>query len=378
MLYSIPDYYKEFSCTADQCEDTCCAGWHIVVDRKALNRYRHVSGVFKKDLRRGINWKEGTFRQSTEKRCAFLDEDNLCRMYKNLGEKSLCRTCRLYPRHIEEFENVREITLSVSCPEVAKLLLEKEEPVRFLSYEKEGEETYEEFDYLLYSMLADAREVMIGIAQNRDKPLGERILLVLGLAHDIERRVRSGSLFTCEELFDKYESEAAGKFVHGRLAHYMQQEERRYKEGKHLFRKLYRLEVLKEDWRRVLQESTLLLYKEGGKAYSENCRRYEQWMNEKIPDWQVKCEQLFVYFLYTYFCGAVYDARVYGKVQMAAVSVLLISELWKARWLRNEGVLDLEDLTEIVYRYSRELEHSDENLELFEMMMEKTKIPVKK
>ena len=355
MLYSIPDYYKEFSCTADQCEDTCCAGWQIVVDRKALNRYRHVSGVFKKDLRRGINWKEGTFRQPTEKRCAFLDEDNLCRMYKNLGEKSLCRTCRLYPRHIEEFENVREITLSVSCPEVAKLLLEKEEPVCFLSYEKEGEETYEEFDYLLYSMLADAREVMIGIAQNRDKPLGERILLVLGLAHDIERRVRSGNLFTCEELFDKYELEAAGKFVHGRLAHYMQQEERRYKEGKHLFRKLYRLEVLKEDWRRVLQESELLLYKEGGKAYSENCRRYEQWMNEKIPDWQVKCEQLFVYFLYTYFCGAVYDARVYGKVQMAAVSVLLISELWKARWLRNEGVLDLEDLTEIVYRYSREL-----------------------
>lgn len=61
---------------------------------------------------------------------------------------------------------------------------------------------------------------------------------------------------------------------------------------------------------------------------------------------------------------------------MAAVSVLLISELWKARWLRNEGVLDLEDLTEIVYRYSRELEHSDENLELFERMMEKTQIPV--
>ena len=42
--------------------------------------------------------------------------------------------------------------------------------------------------------------------------------------------------------------------------------------------------------------------------------------------------------------------------------------------IRNEGYLDLEDMTEIVYRYSRELEHSDENLELFEMMMEKTKI----
>lgn len=374
MLYSIPDYYKEFVCTADQCEDTCCAGWQIMVDRKSLDRYRCVRGAFKKDLRRGIIWKEGTFRQSKEKRCAFLDEDNLCRMYKNLGEKSLCRTCRLYPRHIEEFENVREITLSVSCPEVAKLLLKKEEPVRFLSYEKEGEETYEAFDYLLYSMLADAREVMIGIAQNRDKPLGERILLVLGLAHDIERRVRNGNLFTCEELFDKYESEAAEKFVRCRLEHYMMQADNRCEEMRNLFQKLYRLEVLKEDWRRALYESELLLYREGNEAYNEKCRKYEQWMDEQIPDWKMKCEQLFVYFLYTYFCGAVYDARVYGKAQMAAVSVLLISELWKARWIRNEGYLDLEDMTEIVYRYSRELEHSDENLELFEMMMEKTKI----
>lgn len=77
MLYSIPDYYKEFVCTADQCEDTCCAGWQIMVDRKSLDRYHCVRGAFKKDLRRGINWKDGTFRQSKEKRCAFLDEDNV-------------------------------------------------------------------------------------------------------------------------------------------------------------------------------------------------------------------------------------------------------------------------------------------------------------
>lgn len=186
--------------------------------------------------------------------------------------------------------------------------------------------------------------------------------------------MRSGNLFTCEELFDKYESEAAEKFVRCRLEYYIMQADNRCEDVRNQFQKLYRLEVLKEDWRRVLYESELLLYKEGNKAYNENCRKYEQWMDEQIPDWKMKCEQLFVYFLYTYFCGAVYDARVYGKVQMAAVSVLLISELWKARWIRNEGHLDLEDMTEIVYRYSRELEHSDENLELFEMMMEKTKI----
>ena len=32
MLYTIPDYYHEFSCIAGECEDTCCAGWQLVAD----------------------------------------------------------------------------------------------------------------------------------------------------------------------------------------------------------------------------------------------------------------------------------------------------------------------------------------------------------
>ena len=30
MLYIVPDYYEEFACMADRCEDTCCAGWKIM------------------------------------------------------------------------------------------------------------------------------------------------------------------------------------------------------------------------------------------------------------------------------------------------------------------------------------------------------------
>ena len=123
MLYVFPDYYKEFACLADRCEDTCCAGWQIAVDEKSLNKYQKVTGSFRKRLQKSVNWKEGTFKQSPDKRCAFLNKDNLCDMQLALGEKSLCKTCSRYPRHMEEFENVREITLSVSCPEVARILL---------------------------------------------------------------------------------------------------------------------------------------------------------------------------------------------------------------------------------------------------------------
>ena len=140
MQYTIPDYYKEFTCIADKCEDTCCAGWKIVIDKISLNKYKHVKGKFWFTMLKSVDWIRGIFRQDKEKRCAFLNDCNLCEMYVNLGEKSLCKTCRLYPRHVEEFEDVREITLSVSCPEVARILMEKKEPVRFLTYEKEGEE----------------------------------------------------------------------------------------------------------------------------------------------------------------------------------------------------------------------------------------------
>lgn len=130
MLYTIPDYYQNFKCTADECEDTCCAGWQIAIDRKSLVRYGKVSGKFRRRLNRSIRWLEGTFKQGEGGRCAFLNEENLCDLYSALGKESLCRTCRLYPRHIEEFEGVREVTLSISCPEVARILLKKEEPAR--------------------------------------------------------------------------------------------------------------------------------------------------------------------------------------------------------------------------------------------------------
>lgn len=34
--------------------------------------------------------------------------------------------------------------------------------------------------------------------------------------------------------------------------------------------------------------------------------------------------------------------------------------------MKNEKQLDFEDIVNVVYRYSREIEHSDQNLELME------------
>ena len=126
MLYTYPDYYNDFKCIADLCEDTCCAMWQIVIDEEAIEKYKNYEGVFKEELNAGIDYKEGVFKQDKIGRCKFLDENNLCRIYSNIDETALCKTCTYYPRHIEEFENVREYNLAISCPEVAKIILSRE------------------------------------------------------------------------------------------------------------------------------------------------------------------------------------------------------------------------------------------------------------
>ena len=140
MQFTVPDYYKQFTCTAGQCPATCCAGWQIQIDPASLKKYRKAKGPLKNRLRNEIDWDGKCFRRYGG-RCAFLNEDNLCDLYlEGGGAKAFCRTCRTYPRHIEEFEGLREISLSLSCPAAARLILESEAPVKFLHGETDKEE----------------------------------------------------------------------------------------------------------------------------------------------------------------------------------------------------------------------------------------------
>lgn len=396
MLYTIPDYYKEFSCIAGDCEDTCCAGWQIVIDEKSKKRYaKAATGLDKSDrknlareLRHCVNWREGVFRQDTEKRCAFLNEDNLCRLYQMAGPDSLCRTCKMYPRHIEEFEGVREITLSLSCPEAARIILGKKEPVHFLNYEKPGEEDYGDFDLFFYSQLVDARESILNMLQDRSLSIHHRMALALAISHDMQAHVDRREMFSCEDIPKKYESETARNYTKERLLAFEKDEERRFEFAQKAFQYLYRLELLKENWLYVLMDADKLLY--GGLAsvyedsakcdceedidqlrYIVNLQEFELWKQEHMPDWDIMLEQMLVYFVFTYFCGAVYDGRIQAKMQVCVYSVYIIEEILRARWLENEKTLSMEEVVELTYRYSREVEHSDQNPERLEHFMEK-------
>lgn len=370
MIYTRPDYFHEFKCIADKCPDTCCAGWQIVIDDVSLEKYKNLKGDYIWKVMACVDWEEGCFRQDNEKRCAFLNADNLCDLYKNAGEESLCKTCREYPRHTEEFEGVREVTLSVSCPVVARLLMERMTPVNFVTEEVAEEETLEfgDFDPFLYSIIEDARAAMIEILQNRTLPMRERIMLVLGMAHDMQRRINHRELFACNQVIEKYKREKSKEYVREYLGLKNMEDEQAL--TLEVFPLIYKLELLREEWDALLHKSQDMLFFSMKGNFGQLKQEFDLWKAGNLET-EIHLEQIMVYFLYTYFPGSVYDGQLFAKAQMAVYCTWMIELLWMAKWLMNGKILDLEEMTELLYRFSREIEHSDENLEKLDTMMRK-------
>jgi lysine-N-methylase len=361
MIYTYPDYYKKFNCIADKCPDTCCGKWQIVIDDDSLERYQEYDGDYRPELHRKVNWKEGVFRHGRSGKCAFLRDDMLCDLYIHMGKESLCTTCREYPRHTEEFENVREVSLSLSCPEVARMLMNITDKVTFVTEEDDEDEVFDDFDYFLYSNLEDIREAILNVIQDRSVDIRSRIERVLQIGASAQRHYDEGDLVMWDECEEQDKPQ-----IHGDHEEYMLLQ----KQAMFLIEEL---ELLYDDWEDVLIESQELLFGQGEEAFAGNRKRFDAWWRNHggcAPHMtlDIFLEQIIVYFISIYLLGAVYDDNISGKVNACVGHAVELYMLLMARWLRNGETLSVDDLIELSYRYSREIEHSDENLEQVEVL----------
>ncbi len=359
MRYIKPDYYDDFKCIADKCPDTCCAGWQIVIDEQTLDKYEEAP-----DVAAEVDWQEGIFKQYGG-RCAMLNDRNLCRLIIEKGEGWLCDTCSRYPRHIEEFDGVREMSLSLSCPVAAEMMLQKEESMRFIVEEDDEadplEEEFEEFDFLLYTQLEDAREVLFSIMQDREIDVERRMELAVEMAKGMQMCLDQERLYDMEDVIGKYR-EYKNLIEDGGAA------KSRYALMKENFALFHELERLRPDWTDVLERAESTLYGGSEKEYQSI---YEMFMAEFVVSfgkrkWEIFLEQILMFFLYTYFCGAVYDDCIYSKVAMAVFSACFIQEFIMCGWYAAGKQMDLRECIRMAYRYAREVEHSDENLNMLE------------
>jgi len=197
-------------------------------------------------------------------------------------------------------------------------------------------------------------------------PGRDRTSLCLGLAHDLQARIRKGRLYDADRLIERYRG-AAGRsrlFAGGGRASCS-----RYEVMEEAFSLFYEMEVLGKDWPAFASEMKSALYGKGRNVYEKQRRAFlESEIGKRLP---VLKEQLMVYFVFTYFCGAVYNENPYGKMKMAAAATLLIEELAQALWTDQGGRLSFMDFVDAAHRFSREVEHSDFNKAVLEEAMVK-------
>ena len=197
IMYKVlrPNYFEKFRCIGGDCEETCCAGWKIDIDRKTYKTYMKCKDVkMRKILERSIkrNRKSKSDHNYAsfkliDGKCTFLNEDNLCDIYIKLGEKSMCYTCKIYPRKYNYVNEITQQGLTLSCIEAAKLVLMNKETMEFDLVETNQKQTL--FSKILKSNrgnnflennFEEMREFSIDIVQNRKFSIEER-LIILGL-----------------------------------------------------------------------------------------------------------------------------------------------------------------------------------------------------
>ncbi len=369
MRYVYPHYYQEFVCTADACPDTCCTGWQIMIDEKTLEKYERHVGHFAKRLEQGVDWNKSCFKQDLGGRCCMLNEKGLCELQLHLGEEFLCTTCAQFPRHVEEFEGLREWSLSLSCPVAAHLVLSCPEPVRFIEEKDEDDdpliEDFRDFDFLLFTELEDARDVIFTIVQNRDLPISVRVRCLLNMSRALQICVEENRISDMQEVVRAFAAMRQGDPVpySEELKLDYDEPSERYSFLEENFSILNRLELLREDWAQVLSEENDLLA-QGETQYYELRSRFVSAM-EREPWWDVFRENYLLSFIYTYFIGAVYDDWIDTKILLAVFSLIFTEEFIMNEWKRK-GAVTPEVCERIAYRYVREVEHSDLNLNALE------------
>ncbi len=151
----VPNYYKDFKCIADKCKHNCCIGWEINIDDETLTSYDNVKGTLKKQLNDGINRENNVacFKLDGKGRCAFLNEDNLCEIILNLGEKSLCQICNDHPRFRNYYSARTEIGLGLCCEEAGRIILSQKDKFSLVELSDDGfdiESSEDEINFFEY------------------------------------------------------------------------------------------------------------------------------------------------------------------------------------------------------------------------------------
>ena len=369
MKIRVPEYFKDFKCIASKCEDTCCAGWGIVIDDATYDRYKNVQGEFGDRLRSEIVHEAGeNIFVLKGNNCPFLNEEKTCDIYINIGEENLCYTCQQYPRYTEEFGSLREVGISLSCPEAARIMLNNSKKVEFeLSENNEVVSSYNDINAQLFIELLQSRKIVMDIIQDRTIDLRKRAVVALLFVDEIQEKIDESEIKEIKSVREKYLDKGFLEELINELEEYRDNEGSKYDDMHEYFKVFKDLKHITPDDPLGLNDALRYFWQtdEDEELYIIKHRQFEEYYKDKL----YKFENILVYFVFRYFMKAVFDYDILAKIKTALVSYMIIRELAVVRYIENNEFTD-EDMVDIAHTYSKDIEHLEENIEALAELFE--------
>ena len=373
MKIRVPEYFKDFKCIASKCEDTCCAGWGIVIDDVTYDRYKNVQGKFGERLRSEIVHEAGeNIFVLKGNNCPFLNKEKTCDIYINIGEENLCYTCQQYPRYTEEFGSLREIGISLSCPEAARIMLNNDKKVTFeLSENEEVVSSYNDINAQLFIELLQSRNIVMDMLQDRDIDLRKRVALALLFVDEIQEKIDESEIKEIKSVREKYSDKLFLEELLEKLEEYKDNEGIKYDNIQEYFNVFRDLKHITPNDPLGLNDALRYFWQadEDEELYILKHKQFVEYYEDKI----YKFENILVYFVFRYFMKAVFDYDALAKIKTAIISYMMIRELAVVRYIENNEFTD-EDMVYIAHTYSKDIEHLEENIEALAELFETNEV----
>ena len=366
-----PFYYDDFKCIANDCIDSCCIGWQINIDENTYKKYKKVKGVFGKELNNGINrirsksskLEYGKMKLK-DKRCSMLNEDNLCNVYINLGESYLCNTCKVYPRDINKYGEIYERNLNMSCPEVVRYLVNFKNNFSFNMDEEELSDldkdyiVHKSYDENLYNLIWDSRSLAMEIIQFKDIEIWKRIIFIKMLTDKVQRLIDEENYENYEKLLNAFRSEITNINIISSLDKIKLVPNVKINFIKSVIDISTKYEIRNDEYGKLIEEYNELFIKNNdAKESIEFILEKETEFNEYLKEQNNIFENLLIYLVYKYFMKALYTKDLNKEINKVVISYAMIKMLLLGRYTANENKLTEEDFIEVLYVFSRVIEH---------------------
>ncbi len=317
----VPSYFHKFNCIADKCPDTCCVGWEVDIDKETTEKYSTLSGELGRKIKKYLTRDElgsSFFTLCDGDRCPFLNGCGLCEIQGEMGEDFLSKTCTLFPRFFDDFGSLRETGLGFGCPEAARIILSDEEGFS-LKLHEEFETEEEDVDEEFLRDLLDLRKEIFTLLEDKKNTFKKKIEDVLSLARDFQRSIDG----------DDFTDEAQNRSFYDCLT---------------ILEKMELISNSRKEFVQVLKEKALS--KDPSVIYSSDF------------------DKLMKYYIFRYLLKAVYDYDVLTKVKYGVFASIIIIRIYSC--FENP---DFDTRVKIMYSFSKEVEYSDNNMDLLDEMM---------